>query len=75
MFGRVTYEIFAAYWPNAVPYEEGDELNPAEGKEDPRVIAALNDFPKLVFSKTLDAPDWQRHASRSTRDWRTRSRS
>src|SRR3954466_11760876 len=38
VFGRVTYEIFAAYWPSAVPYEEGDELNPAEGKEDPRII-------------------------------------
>jgi dihydrofolate reductase len=33
VFGRVTYEIFAAYWPNALPYEEGDELKPAEGKE------------------------------------------
>ena len=58
VFGRVTYEIFAAYWPNAVPYEEGDALNPAEGKEDPRIIAALNDFPKLVFSKTLKSSDW-----------------
>ncbi len=59
VFGRVTYEIFAAYWPNAVPYEEGDEINPAEGKEDPRVIAALNDFPKLVFSTTLERPGWR----------------
>ena len=58
VFGRVTYEIFAAYWPNAVPYDEGDELNPAEGKEDPRIIEALNDFPKLVFSKTLKSSDW-----------------
>jgi dihydrofolate reductase len=58
VFGRVTYEIFAAYWPSAVPYEEGDELNPAEGKEDPRIIAALNDFPKLVFSKTLKGSEW-----------------
>jgi dihydrofolate reductase len=58
VFGRVTYEIFAAYWPSAVPYEEGDELNPAEGKEDPRIIGALNAFPKLVFSKTLKSSDW-----------------
>ena len=27
VFGRVTYEIFAAYWPHAVPYEEGDALD------------------------------------------------
>ena len=58
VFGRVTYEIFAAYWPNAVPYDEGDELNPAAGKEDPRIIRALNDSPKLVFSKTLKRSDW-----------------
>ena len=58
VFGRVTYEIFAAYWPSAVPYDEGDELNPAEGKEDPRIIRALNDFPKLVFSTTLKRPEW-----------------
>jgi dihydrofolate reductase len=58
VFGRVTYEIFAAYWPSAVPYEEGDELNPAEGKEDPRIIGALNDFPKLVFSRTLKGSEW-----------------
>jgi dihydrofolate reductase len=58
VFGRVTYDIFAAYWPNAVPYDEGDELNPAAGKEDPRIIDALNDFPKLVFSTTLKSSDW-----------------
>ena len=58
VFGRVTYEIFAAYWPNAEPYDEGDELNPAAGKEDPRIIRALNDSPKLVFSKTLKRSDW-----------------
>jgi dihydrofolate reductase len=58
VFGRVTYEIFAAYWPNAVPYEDGDELNPAAGKEDPRIIGALNDCPKLVFSRTLEGSEW-----------------
>jgi dihydrofolate reductase len=58
VFGRVTYEIFAAYWPNAVPYEEGDEIKPAEGKEDPRIIRALNELPKLVLSRTLRDPDW-----------------
>jgi len=58
VFGRVTYEIFRAYWPTAVPYESGDELRPAEGKEDPRIIWALNNLPKLVFSKTLKTADW-----------------
>jgi dihydrofolate reductase len=58
VFGRVTFEIFAAYWPTAVPYEEGDELKPAEGREDPRIIRALNDFPKMVFSRTLEKSEW-----------------
>ena len=58
VLGRVTYDIFAAYWPHALPYDEGDEVKPAEGKEDPRIIRALNDRPKLVFSTTLDEPKW-----------------
>jgi dihydrofolate reductase len=58
VFGRVTFDIFVAYWPHAVPYEEGDAVNPAEGKEDPRIIRALNDRPKVVFSTTLQETDW-----------------
>lgn len=59
VFGRVTFEIFAAYWPGAVAYDDGDELSPAEGKEDPRIIRALNDAPKLVFSRTLRSSEWE----------------
>jgi dihydrofolate reductase len=58
VFGRVTFDIFAEYWPHAVPYDEGDELAPSEGKEDPRIIRALNDRPKVVFSTTLGEPAW-----------------
>lgn len=58
VFGRVTYDLFAAYWPHAVPYDEGDAVAPAEGKEDPRIIRALNDRPKVVFSTTMGEPDW-----------------
>ena len=58
VFGRVTYGIFADYWPHAVPYEDGDSLDPAGGKEDPRIIRALNEEAKLVFSTTLGQPDW-----------------
>jgi dihydrofolate reductase len=59
VFGRVTYEIFTAYWPYAKPYEKGDGLAPAAGREDPRIIRALNERPKLVFSRTLTGADWQ----------------
>jgi dihydrofolate reductase len=58
VFGRVTYDIFAAYWPHAEAYDPGDEVAPADGKEDRRIIKALNDRPKVVFSTTLDQPDW-----------------
>ena len=58
VFGRVTFDIFAGYWPHAVPYDKGDALQPSEGKEDPRIIRALNDRPKVVFSTTLGEPDW-----------------
>lgn len=58
VFGRVTYDIFVAYWPTAIPYEAGDDVKPAEGKEDPRIILALNEYPKIVFSRTLGPPAW-----------------
>ena len=59
VFGRMTYEIFAAYWPTALPYAAGDALNPAAGREDPRIIRALNELPKLVISTTLPTPSWK----------------
>jgi uncharacterized protein YndB with AHSA1/START domain/dihydrofolate reductase len=59
VFGRVTYEMFAAYWPTALPYASGDSLKPAAGREDPRIIRALNELPKLVISTTLPTPSWK----------------
>ena len=44
LLGRKTYEIFAAYWPNA-PAEEGAD--------------ALNNATKYVVSTTLDKAEWQ----------------
>jgi dihydrofolate reductase len=48
MFGRVTYDMMAAFWPTPA----GKEANPV-------FAAALNSAPKIVFSKTLKKPDWQ----------------
>jgi len=47
LFGRVTYELMAGYWPTASP--EAD---------DPRIIEAMNSCPKVVFSRTLQSVDW-----------------
>jgi dihydrofolate reductase len=59
VFGRETYDIFAAYWPNAISYAEGDAVSPAAGREDPRIIRALNESEKVVFTwRPAVEPAW-----------------
>jgi dihydrofolate reductase len=45
LFGRVTYDMMASYWPT-------DTAN------DPYVKERMNNLPKVVFSKTLVKADW-----------------
>jgi dihydrofolate reductase len=47
LFGRVTYQGMAAYWPT-----------PAAEQDDPRVAAKMNGLPKIVVSRTLEAAEW-----------------
>jgi dihydrofolate reductase len=47
LFGRVTYELMAGYWPTASP-----------PTENPVIIDAMNNLPKIVFSKTLEKVEW-----------------
>jgi dihydrofolate reductase len=47
LFGRVTYEGMAAYWPT-----------PAAERYDPAVAGRMNSLPKVVVSRTLDRVDW-----------------
>jgi dihydrofolate reductase len=48
LFGRVTYEMMASYWPT-----------PNALADDPLVAGKMNSLPKIVFSKTLSSPKWQ----------------
>jgi dihydrofolate reductase len=48
LFGRVTYELMANYWPT-----------PTAIKNDPIVANKMNSLSKIVFSKTLTKADWQ----------------
>src|SRR5262245_25560838 len=47
LFGRVTYELMASYWPS-----------PQALKDDPVVAQGMNSSPKIVFSRTLKKADW-----------------
>jgi dihydrofolate reductase len=47
LFGRVTYELMARYWPT-----------PDAIKNDPIVAEGMNRLSKVVFSRTLDRADW-----------------
>jgi dihydrofolate reductase len=48
LFGRVTYEGMASYWPTPMAIED-----------DPEIANLMNTMPKIVFSKTLSRADWQ----------------
>lgn len=47
LFGRITYEMMASYWPT-----------PDAIKKDPLVAEQMNELPKVVFSRTLDRASW-----------------
>lgn len=47
VFGRVTYEGMASYWPT-----------PAAREDDPAVAARMNELSKIVVSRTLQSADW-----------------
>ena len=47
LFGRITYELMASYWPTPYAIEN-----------DPIVAERMNNRPKVVFSRTLDKASW-----------------
>jgi dihydrofolate reductase len=49
LFGRVTYELMAGYWPT-----------PHAASNDPVVAKGMNNAEKIVFSRTLTKAGWNR---------------
>lgn len=47
LFGRITYEMMASYWPT-----------PLAARNNPVVAEQMNNLPKVVFSRTLDKVSW-----------------
>lgn len=47
VFGRVTYELMASFWPT-----------PLAAQVEPVVAGRMNQMPKVVFSRTLDKAAW-----------------
>jgi dihydrofolate reductase len=48
VFGRITYDLMAGYWPT-----------PLAAKNDPALAERMNSLPKVVFSRTLDKASWR----------------
>ncbi len=47
VFGRITYELMASFWPTPFAIENM-----------PAVAEGMNNLPKIVFSRTLDHASW-----------------
>jgi dihydrofolate reductase len=47
LFGRVTYDLMASYWPT-----------PMAAKNDPALAERMNSHLKVVFSRTLEKATW-----------------
>jgi dihydrofolate reductase len=48
LFGRVTYDMMRSYWPT-----------PLAAQQMPAIAARMNNFRKVVFSRTLQSATWQ----------------
>jgi dihydrofolate reductase len=47
IFGRVTYQLMADYWPTVTA-----------ARDDPFVAEIMNNYPKIVYSRTLNEAPW-----------------
>ncbi|UKJ08373.1 dihydrofolate reductase family protein [Solitalea lacus] len=49
LFGRITYELMASYWPTPMAMEN-----------DPKVATGMNNAEKIVFSRSLKSVTWNK---------------
>ena len=56
LLGRVTYDAMAKYWPS-------QSSNPSYPRMDIAFAEMMNNYPKIVFSKTLTATEWNNSRS------------
>ena len=52
LWGRVVYQLMAAYWPYAAD-------NPYSARSEIEFANVINRLPKVVFSKTLESVEWE----------------
>jgi len=52
LYGRITYQLMKDYWPAMV-------TNPTGNKQDDEFAVAIDNIPKIVFSRTLTDAGWK----------------
>lgn len=63
IYGRITYQLMESYWPAVVK-------NPTGTKSTDDFAVAIDNIPKIVFSRTLDNVVWK-NSRLATRDLTT----
>src|SRR5262245_51704064 len=59
LFGRKTYDMFAAFWPRALEHPDTPDPHGGPRSSQQDVFARrLTEMTKIVFSRTLDQPSW-----------------
>jgi dihydrofolate reductase len=63
LYGRITYQLMESYWPTVVK-------NPTGERSTDEFAIAIENIPKVVFSRTLKNVDWKnvRLATRDLKD-------
>jgi len=51
IYGRITYQLMESYWPDVVK-------NPTGDKSTDEFAVAIENIPKIVFSRTLNHVEW-----------------